>query len=237
MKQDLERYRDTLTKCDIFRGIDGDRLIEMLEAMSARVLTYARGGTIYRTGDEVREPALVLEGTVIVEDSDAEGDDTNLNMLHKGDEFGALLVVSGSARSPMHIYAGTRCEIMMIDLRRLATDQNRSDEMWQLSNNLMVSFAQKGVDLYQKVRIYGKRRIRSRVRLYLMGLEPEGDTVTLPMNRTALAEYLGVDRTALAREFSRMQQEGLIAVDKRRVRLLSPEFFQLSGKTSINTGP
>lgn len=226
MMQDIERYQDILTRSDMFRGIEGDRLIALLDAMQARVVTFARGETIYRLGDEIRETALVLEGTVIVEASDPEGEDTNLNMLGQGEEFGAFLVLSGNARNLMHIYAGARCVLMLFDLRAVGDGGDRSEECWRLLNNLARSFAEKCVDLYQKVHIYGKKRIRSRIKLYLMGLEAEGDVLTLPMNRTALAAFLGVDRTALARELSRMQQEGLIAVNKRRVTILNREYFQ-----------
>lgn len=226
MKQSVEKYRNVLSECDIFRGIDADRLMALLDTMQARVVHYARGETICRYGDEVRVSALVLEGTVVVEASDAEGEDTNLNMLGKGDEFGAFLVVSGNMRCPMHIYAGTRCTLLLLDLGRMGVAREKSEETWQLMNNIAVSIAGKCVDLYQKVQIFGKKRIRSRIKLYLMGLDIVDGEVTLPMNRTALAAYLGVDRTALAREFSRMQQEGLIEVDKRRVRILNSDTIQ-----------
>lgn len=226
MERNLEKYREILTQSEVFRGIEGDKLLRILNAMGARVVEYAKGEIIYRYGDEVRETALVLEGTVAVEAEDAEGEDINLNMLHKGDEFGAFLVVSGNMRSLMHIYAGTRCAVLMFDLRALAMGGDRSPETWRLVNNLLVSFARRCVDLYQKVQIFGKKRIRARIKLYLMSLDFAGDEVVLPLNRTALAAYLGVDRTALARELSRMQQEGIIAVDKRRVRILNREFLQ-----------
>lgn len=231
MKQDLLQYSEVLANSDIFRGIEGEQLAALLEVMRARVLRFAKGETIYRVGDEVLESALVLEGTVIVEASDAEGDETNMNMLRRGDEFGAYIALSGDTRSPMHVYAGTRCAILMYDLLAVSASLARNEDEAKLVNNLLVSFAGKCVDLYQKVRIYGKKRIRERVRLYLMSLQPHEDEVILPMNRTALAAYLGVDRTALARELSRMQEEGLIAMDKRHVRLLDREFFQTIVKT------
>jgi len=228
MKQDLERYRETLEHSDMFRGIDAGALPALLDAMRARVVRFAKGETIYRVGDDVLESALVLEGTVIVDASDDEGDDTNMNMLRRGDEFGAYIVLSGSMRSPMHVYAGTRCVIMMYDLLAVRDKPVRDGNEAKLVNNTMLIFARKCVYLYQKVRIYGKKRIRGRIRLYLMSLPEVDGEVTLPMNRTALAAYLGVDRTALAREVTRMQEEGLISVNKRRVRLLDREFFQMS---------
>ena len=128
----------------------------------------------------------------------------------------------------MHIYAGTRCTLMLFDVAALSRLQNRSDEAWRMMCNITESFARKCADLYQKVQLYGKKRIRSRIKFYLMGLDIEQGEVTLPMNETALAACLGVDRTALAREITRMQEEGLIAVNKRRVRLLDREFFQIA---------
>ena len=226
MRQSLEKYREILARSDIFRGIGDDSLAAMLTAMRAHVVTYARGEMIYRYGDEVRQDALVLEGTVIVEASDAEGEDTNLNMLGAGDEFGAFMVISGNARSLMNVYAGTRCTVLMFDLRRQVARGDRSDGSWRLLNNIVVSMADRCLDLYQKVQIYGKKRIRSRIKLYLMTLDVIDGEITLPMNRTALAAYLGVDRTALARELGRMQREGIIAVDRRRVRVLKPDFLQ-----------
>lgn len=229
--QKYERYLDILSDSEIFRGIEGERLAALLEAMHARVVKYAKGETIYHCGDEVHMPALVLEGTVMVEDSDIEGEDTNLNMLQSGDEFGGILAMSGKTKSPMRVYAGTRCAVMLFDLPGFMAGQNRSGEAWAMVNNIMVSFASRSMDVYRKVQLYGKKRIRSRVRIYLMTLDETEDGIILPMNRTALAEYLGVDRAALARELGRMQREGLIEVDKRRVRILNRAFFQEESTT------
>lgn len=227
MRRDYQRYEETISQSDLFRGIEGDGLASLLEALRARVVNYAKGQTIYGCGDLVTESAMVLEGTVIVEDSDIEGEDTNLNMLQKGETFGMVLALSGNGKSPMHVYAGTRCTLLVFDLLDASRHATTGTEQWRLVNNIMVSFAEKCADLYRKLQIYGKKHIRSRLRLYLLGLDIVDDEVTLPLNRTALAKYLGVDRTALAREITRMQQEGIIAVDKRRVRLLDRDFFRL----------
>lgn len=226
MKRSLERYLDILTQSDLFRGIEGDRLIPLLHRMRARVATYAKGETIYRCGDEMRETSVVLSGTVLVEASDDEGEDVNLTMVRQGEEFGAFMALSGSTRGFMRLYAGTRCTVVTFDLGAVGRNPTKSDEEWQLANNIMRNFAEKCAYLYQKVQIYGKKRIRSRLRLYFMTLDMADGELVLPMNRTMLAAYLGVDRTAMARELSRMQREGIIALDRRRVRILDPGFLQ-----------
>ena len=44
-------------------------------------------------------------------------------------------------------------------------------------------------------------------------------TFTIPMGRTALAEYLCTDRSAMTRELARMRDEGLIDYTKRTFTL------------------
>lgn len=226
MGRDLERYFEILCRSDLFRGIDGEKLPQLLEKLGARVVRYAKGETIYHCGDWVTETALVLEGAVIIEDSDIEDEDANLNVLRRGEAFGAVLALSGNGKSPMHVYAGARCVLLVFNLQDAGRHAAAGDEEWQLVNNIVASFAAKCANLYRKVQIYSKKRIRSRIQLYLMTLDMVDGEVVLPLNRTELAEYLGVDRTALARELSRMRQEGIIAVNKRRVRILDPDFVR-----------
>lgn len=232
MGKDFERYFDILSRSDLFHGIDGVQLPQLLEKLGARVVRYAKGETIYHCGDCVTETALVLEGTVIIEDSDIEDEDTNLNVLRRGEAFGAVLALSGNGRSPMHVYAGARCALMVFNLQDAGRRAAAGDEEWQLVNNIVLSFAAKCADLYRKVQIYGKKRIRSRIQLYLMTLDVVNGEVVLPLNRTELAEYLGVDRTALARELGRMREEGIIAVNKRHVRILDPDFIRRGNRDS-----
>ena len=226
MKEELYYYLPMLSRCEIFRGIDADRLSGILEDMDARLVEYERGETIYRCGDTVCLAGIVLEGAVMVGDEDMDGGSVSINLLGPGDELGTYLVVSGKRRSSMRVYTVARCRLMLFDIARFIDGGARGEDQWRLMGNLLSVFAGKCVDLYQKTRIYGKKRIRSRIRMYLMSLEAVNGEVLLPMNRTELAAWLGVDRAALARELGRMQDEGLIAVDRRRIRLVSQDFFQ-----------
>ncbi|MDY3013921.1 MAG: helix-turn-helix domain-containing protein [Evtepia sp.] len=43
----------------------------------------------------------------------------------------------------------------------------------------------------------------------------------IPFDRQALADYLGVDRSALSKELGKMRREGLVETRKNHFRLLS----------------
>lgn len=232
MDRDFGRYMGVISNSGMFRGIGAEAVEALLTRMEAHVETYAKGDLIYRCGDEMREVALVLEGSVVVESSDEEGADINLRLVNPGDEFGAFMVVAGETRCWMNISAGSRCAILMFNLSTLGRATTRDVDELLFLNNITRDFARKCMYLYEKVQIYAKKRIRSRLKLYLMTLKREDGAVTLPMNRTMLSAYLGVDRTAMARELSRMQQEGLIEIDKRTVRILDEGYFQREGRKS-----
>ena len=229
MNRNLNRYIDTLLGSEIFSGFTPADMQHVFELSRARVVEFRKDEAVYRYGDAVREMGVVLEGTIIVEANNAEGEKTNLNILMQGDEFGVYLVVSGARRSPMSVYAASRSKVMYFDIERMSQLQNKDRVIWKMMDNLLHSFADKLVDHYRRLHIYGQKRVRSRVRMYLMSLEREDDVVVLPLNRTDWAAYLGVDRTALARELSRMRDEGLIGIDKRRIRLLNTAFFEAAG--------
>ena len=48
----------------------------------------------------------------------------------------------------------------------------------------------------------------------------DGKSAVLSMNRQELADYLGVERSALSREMARMKKEGLIDYRKNEITIL-----------------
>ena len=227
MKNNLGQYADILISSSIFAGVDREMLLELLERMKARVEHYEKGEFIFYRGDFIRELGIVLEGMVVTSFIDADGGETNVNMILPGRELVGYLAFTGGQRNLMDVYAGDRSTVLFLDVMQLREQTRYNPAEWQFLNNLLKEFADRCADLYQKVQIFGQRHIRSRVRLYLMSCAAESDVVELPINRTKLAEYLGVDRTALSREIKKMQQDRLIEVDRRQVRLLDREYFQL----------
>ena len=96
--------------------------------------------------------------------------------------------------------------------------------MTHLLANILRDMAEKLVTLNFKLRIMREPRLRNRIGLYLGSICPgRGAEATIPFSRTQLASYLGVDRSAMSRELGRMQDEGLIALDGRKVTILSPD--------------
>ena len=48
----------------------------------------------------------------------------------------------------------------------------------------------------------------------------------IPFNKTELANYLSVDRSAMSTELSKMKEDGLVDYDKKRYRLIKSKFIK-----------
>ena len=54
----------------------------------------------------------------------------------------------------------------------------------------------------------------------------EKKEIKLDMTREELADYLGAARPSLSRTLTQMQDEGIISIHKRVIRIENPELFE-----------
>jgi CRP-like cAMP-binding protein len=135
----------------------------------------------------------------------------------RGDSFAEAVVVGGTP-SPVEISALSDCSVLLIPSARLSASTHVAAP--RLHANLMQEMSKKLVHLSVRLNLLTETRLRNRVLMHLetLPVRPDG-TVHLPFNRREWAEYLGANSKALLRELRRMQDEGLIELDKQLVRV------------------
>ena len=116
--------------------------------------------------------------------------------------------------SPVQVRAVEDCIVLFIDLKVIYHSDIQSPLRVILTENLIKSLARKNLILNQKVRILSRKSLRERILFYLGTLpKDKNGWVKIPFNKTVLAEYLGVNRSALSRELGRMQDEEILISD------------------------
>ena len=75
----------------------------------------------------------------------------------------------------------------------------------------------------KKVNIVSSLSLKERISMWLLDEAGEDDVVRMEMNREELADYLGVARPSLSRTLMKMQNEGIIEVGKKTIRILQRE--------------
>ena len=87
----------------------------------------------------------------------------------------------------------------------------------RLIQNLLMISAQKNLNLSRRIFYTSSKSIRGRLLSYLSDQATRTGSLEFetPFNRQQLADFLGVDRSAMSNELGKMQKEGLLRVSKR----------------------
>ena len=127
----------------------------------------------------------------------------------------------------------TNCRILIFPYHEIwKSCQNNCNAHRIFTQNLINLLAAKTRTLLAKIEILSKKSLRDRILTFLNNAKNNQDIIkshtaslnknqlTVNLNHTELAEYLGVNRSALVRELSRMKEEKIILIEKNVYTLL-----------------
>ena len=91
--------------------------------------------------------------------------------------------------------------------------------------NLVRTISDKYFSLSRRIDLLVLKSLRAKVCAYLLSEAERAGSLTfsIPFSRIQLADYLNCDRSALSRELSQMQRDGLLDTYKSSFKLLEPE--------------
>lgn len=211
---------DIILATPLFEGILPAAAEELLQWLHPVVKHYQPGEVVLLAGFESSEIGIVLHGRLFAERTTSQGERLPIATLKEGSVFGDVLSGSHTV-SPVTIVANTACELMLFPhAHLLAVSGEVPAALPRLLQNLIGSISDKYFLLSHRLDLLMTPRLRQRVLLYFHSLGAGDGSVVVPMTRTALAEYLGCNRTALARELTRMQKEGQLKIEGNRFLLL-----------------
>ncbi len=206
-----------LTTTLLFRGTTEAEAKEMLVCLGAREKQYAKGATIYHAGEPVESMGLVLSGSALIEMSDLWGNSTVLDCAAAGQLFAETYACIPSEPLMVSVKANEACSVLFLNAARLMSAcQNSCAHHARLIQNLLQISAQKNLTLSRRSIHTAPKTIRGRLLSYLseQAKQQGGYHFTIPYDRQQLADYLGVDRSALSNELSKMQRDGLLTYKK-----------------------
>lgn len=219
------KYWTTIVNCRLFRDIPHDKIDEMLISLNASITEHKKNESIIHIGDEFRKCGIILDGSIEVSYDTNQFEKHNVNHFNPGQIFGESLALKGVPYSPVQVTALTNTVVLFLDLRKLALSTDRCNQnciyIHQLILNLMDRMAEQNIFSNLKLRILGQKSLRDRIMIYLTHIHadtPDGSEI--PFSQTSLAEFLGVNRSALARELGRMQDEGILKIFKKHYWIL-----------------
>ncbi len=211
-----------LSNTPLFHGIREEEIRPMLSCLSAREKSYQKNDIIYRAGDSVQEVGLVQSGSVNIIVNFYWGSSHIFGHVVKGEIFAENYAAIPGKDLICDVMAAEDCEILFLNIGKLLTTcQNGCGFHQRLIHNILRISAMKNLELSNRMMHTAPKSIRSRILSYLseQTMVHESTHFTIPFNRQQLADYLGVDRSALSNELSKMQKDGLITFKRNEFTL------------------
>lgn len=206
----------------LLKGIQPKEFGALLDCVGAKKECFERGAFIFLGGEQTKSIGIVLAGRVQVLKEDIFGNRAILNDLGPKAVFGESFVCGGSYVLTVSVQAVERSEILFLPFERvMRICPSACGFHSALIKNMVEMIAVKNIKLMENLEVTTKHSLREKMLTYLSQLaQAQGTlTVTSPLGRIDLADFLGVDRSALTRELKRMQNEGLLCFDKNTYTL------------------
>ena len=200
-----------------FRGVASSRVQEVLAELGCTVRNYAEQDFIAHAGDALRAYPVLIAGVVEAR-LPKIGGYTIVGRFVSGDSFSEAVPTTLKS-SPVDIVCIEPSCVVFIPAARL--EENDSSDCLRVRANLLAEMSKKISELSYKLTLFAEPRLRNRLLMFLQTQDTDGTgEVTLQYNRKELASYLGVNDKALSRELRRLQDEGVLAVDGKHIRIL-----------------
>lgn len=187
------------------------------EKGGSRRQLYTAGDMLFHAGDPADGLYYVKTGQVRITKMDEQGREVEVVRLEPGDFFGdAVLFVH--KEFPVFAEAVKDSEVFFIERSRLLRDL---EEMPGLARDFITLLARKCVTLNRRIEALGLQTVRQRLAQFLL-MRCQGEsacTVELDIKKAELARLLGTISETLSRNLKQLQEEGLIEVSGRTIRI------------------
>lgn len=218
----MEDFFTVLARSPLFAGVPAAQLPAALACLGASRRQFGRGDFVLQAGQQP-VAGIVAAGGVQVVREDVWGGQDLVAPVGPGELFAESYACLPDAPLQVSVVAAAASTVFFLEVRRLAAPAE-SPLQSRLALNLLSILAQKNLALSEKLAHMAQRTIRRKLLSYLSAEAARQGSLclVLPLGRQQLADYLGVDRSALSRELGNMRREGLVAVEGGRIRLLGP---------------
>lgn len=222
----LKDYVNQLKKNLLFKNIESDQIIDLMNWLKPTISRYQSGEFIAFSGDVMTNIGVLVSGKINISKDTASGDVMIISKLKEGDLFGEVAALSGLGKAPVNVIAKTDCIVVFLNPANFLSKKDCTcDSYSQFIQNAIMTLARKAYRLNKKIDYLVIKSLRGRICAYLSDAYRERNSteIRLPFNRNDFAEFLYVSRPSLSRELSRMRDEGIIVFKGNNIKILDLE--------------
>ncbi|CVI71937.1 Nitrogen fixation regulation protein FixK [Clostridiales bacterium CHKCI001] len=202
----------------LFHGIGQNGIEQMLRCSGAHIKEFREEQAIFSEEDAPTYLYILLKGKVIITKTHPSGRRNLFFEIKENEIFGGLFPYGSKESNWCDAIAAVKCEVLAVPWKFLFNVCHNSCEHHRiLLRNLLELQTQKSLFLMRKLHVLSAGTLEEKIALYLLEMADKSECVEMDMKREEMAEFFGVTRPSLSRSLMKLQKEGLIKVEKKRI--------------------
>ena len=205
---------------NIFDNISESEKHLLYKCVKAVLKHYKKGEIVFYADENIDSICYVIEGNIELTKNDYDGNEILLTRIGKGETFAEIFVCAGT-KSIVQAKSIDDTKILFLNFRNILNicPQNCIFHK-KILENLIKIIAQKNLFLQDRLEMFSHKTLKERI-FYLLSKYKSADNSVfeIPYTREQMAKYLGVNRSALSRELSKMKSEKLLDFHKNYFKL------------------
>ena len=197
----------------LFKGCSRREVESILEEVEGKVRAFGAGEVILHECAPSVSMAVVLSGVVLVRECGLADDTRHLvQRLYAGGTFGTTFAALGPKVCPGMLVAEESSEVLFLNVADIRQMMEKGRNPRFLANFYAAACTQ-GFYAWRKLMLLSCYEIGDRVLLYLKWRKEDGLPASVKFKYGELAEYLGVNRTALYRAIAKLRKGGKVCIE------------------------
>jgi len=212
----------------LFAQMTADDISHCLACSRSELVAYEKDQPIFFQQDKPQKLFILVEGSVAICRDTASGQRNRITTISQpGELFGEVFLFLNKQEYDNYAVAVSPSKVLQMPREYLFHSCGKNcDYHTLLISNMLSVLAQKAYYLNQKLQIMASPTLRQKISKILLQNASADGTVALHMNREELADFLNTARPSLSRELMKMQADGLLKIDAKRIRVLDFEQLQ-----------
>lgn len=206
---------------NLFNNIGQGNKVKLLRLLEANIFTYQENVYINNLIRSNNFIAIILTGDIEIIKINYDGQQTIMETLTKDEIFGNI--ISNINSENYEILTKSKTKLIIIDYDVIINYQETKYQYYnEFIKNLLMFYNERIIANNERISILSEKTIRNRLLEYfrITSLKNNSKNIYVPSTYIKLADYLGVDRSAMTRELKFLKEEGFITIKNKRITLL-----------------
>lgn len=204
---------------NLFKNITILNKEKILKSLEGNTLYFKKNNTILTNIKHENIIGIILEGYVEIVKTDYNGNRTIIEDLYDNDIFSSKM--SNISNNEYSIITKEDTKLIIIYFDEILNNDLNTSYYNQFLKNLLFIMSDKMTNINNRIEILSNKTIRNKLLAYfrIMSKKNNSRIIYLPYTFIDLADYLGVDRSAMYRELKNLKEDGLINVINKKIIL------------------